>query len=93
MPTAWLQWWPISTACEPWRDAASAAAAEPPFDEAWFRSGVRLRAEALWRGVEAQHVIATMKLVDNADEQQLLEELLETSKPAPPRDRASACTT
>jgi len=60
-------------------------APEPPFDEAWFRSGVRLRTEALWRGVEAQHVIASMKLVDNADEQQLLEEMLETSKPAPPR--------
>ena len=63
----------------------SAATGESPFDEAWFRSGVRLRSEALWRGVEAQHVIASMKLVDNAAEQQLLEELLETSKPAPPR--------
>jgi hypothetical protein len=53
-----------------------------PFDEAWFRSGVRQRSAALWRGVEAQHLIATMKLVDNAAEQVLLEELLEQSKPA-----------
>jgi len=57
---------------------------ELPFDEAWFRSGVRTRAEALWRGVEAQHVIASMKLVNNAGEQQLLEEMLESSKPVPP---------
>jgi hypothetical protein len=58
---------------------------EPAFEQAWFRSGVRQRTEAMWRGVEAQHVIASMKLVDNAAEQHLLEELLETSKPAPPR--------
>jgi hypothetical protein len=31
--------------------------------------------------VEAQHVASTMKLVDGADEQDLLERLLETSKP------------
>lgn len=36
----------------------------------------------LWRGVEAQHVAATMRLVDTLDEQALLEELLENSKPA-----------
>ena len=34
-----------------------------------------------WRMVEAQHVASTMKLVDGADEQDLLERLLETSKP------------
>jgi hypothetical protein len=34
-----------------------------------------------WRAVEAQHVISTRKLVDSDAEQQLLEELLENSKP------------
>lgn len=34
--------------------------------------------------VEAQHVAATMKLVDNAQEQDVLESLLEASKPAQP---------
>lgn len=57
--------------------------AAPPVDAASWRGGggVRRRSAALWRGVEAQHVVATMKLVDSVDEQQLLEELLETSKP------------
>ncbi len=32
--------------------------------------------------VESQHIAATMKLVDNRDEQDLLESLLESSKPA-----------
>jgi hypothetical protein len=51
---------------------------------AWFDTGVRVRAAALWRGVEAQHVVATMRLVDTLEEQRVLEELLETSKPALP---------
>lgn len=34
-----------------------------------------------WRMVEAQHIASTMKLVDRADEQDLLERLLESSKP------------
>lgn len=66
------------------------AAADAPVDPSWWRSGVRRRSAALWRGVEAQHVIATMKLVDSVAEQQLLEELLERSKPAlPPAARTS----
>jgi hypothetical protein len=40
-----------------------------------------LRATA-WRAVEAQHQVATRKLVDSDREQQLLEELLDESKPA-----------
>jgi hypothetical protein len=40
----------------------------------------RLTARA-WRAVEAQHVISTRKLVDSDAEQQLLEELIERSKP------------
>lgn len=38
---------------------------------------------AVWRMVEAQHVASTMKIVDGPDEQDLLESLLEGSKPAP----------
>ncbi|TAK91585.1 MAG: RES domain-containing protein [Burkholderiaceae bacterium] len=47
----------------------------------WFPLSMAQRAATLWRGVEAQHLLATMRLVDNLDEQQLLESLLETSKP------------
>lgn len=42
----------------------------------------------VWRMVESQHIAATMKLVDNRDEQDLLESLLESSKPAQPDDTA-----
>ncbi len=49
----------------------------------WFDSARNLVRE-LWRGVEAQHVVSTMRLVDNAAEQRVLEELLESSKPPLP---------
>lgn len=39
---------------------------------------------ALWRAVEAQHRVATARLVDTLQEQALLEDLLEGSKPALP---------
>ena len=42
----------------------------------------------IWRMVESQHIAATMKLVDNRDEQDLLESLLESSKPPCPDDTA-----
>lgn len=45
---------------------------------------VKSLARELWRGVEAQHVVSTMRLADNAAEQRVLEELLETSKPRLP---------
>ncbi len=38
----------------------------------------------VWRMVEQQHVAATMKLVDDRDEQDLLEQLLDAAKPALP---------
>lgn len=41
-----------------------------------------------WRGVEAQHVVSTMRLVDTLDEQAVLETLLEASKPPLPREAA-----
>jgi hypothetical protein len=43
----------------------------------------RVRLE-VWRAVEAQHVAATMLLVDTQDEQRVLEDLLEASKPPIP---------
>ena len=49
----------------------------------WFEQA-RLARRKLWRGVEAQHRVATMRLVDNTVEQALLEQLLEGSKPALP---------
>jgi hypothetical protein len=43
---------------------------------------------ALWRIVEAQHVASTMKIVDSRDEQDVLELLLEGSKPGQPKAAA-----
>ncbi|MDH4989221.1 RES family NAD+ phosphorylase [Aminobacter anthyllidis] len=37
-----------------------------------------------WRLVEAQHRVSTLKLVDNLDEQAVLEQLIETTKPVIP---------
>ncbi len=39
-----------------------------------------------WRVVEAQHRASTMRLVDTLDEQSMLEDLLDTSKPPLPSD-------
>ncbi|MCT8971578.1 RES family NAD+ phosphorylase [Microbaculum marinisediminis] len=39
---------------------------------------------ACWRLVEAQHYVSTMKLVDTLEEQELLENLIEDTKPAIP---------
>lgn len=38
----------------------------------------------VWRAVEHQHTISTRKIVDTRDEQELLEEILEASKPEYP---------
>lgn len=51
--------------------------------ESWW-ANVRPLAAALWRGVEAQHFVSTMKLVDSLAEQEELERILEESKPAVP---------
>lgn len=50
----------------------------------WFVGGVFPKAMKAWRGVEAQHVVSTMRLVDTRDEQDMLESLLESSKPPAP---------
>jgi hypothetical protein len=55
----------------------------PAWDEAWFATAADTRRE-LWRGVEAQHQVATMRLVDDLHEQELLEQVLEASKPPLP---------
>lgn len=49
-----------------------------------LEAGVRTLARRLWRGVEAQHLVATMKLVDSLAEQDLLEQILDESKPPLP---------
>jgi hypothetical protein len=43
----------------------------------------------VWRMVEAQHTASTMKIVDNDEEQDLLETLLEGSKPVQPASSQS----
>ena len=53
------------------------------WEDAWFASARPARRD-LWRGVEAQHQVATMRLVDDLREQELLEQLLEASKPPLP---------
>lgn len=57
------------------------------WDPAWFEApgAIAERSTLAWRGVEAQHVVSTMRLVDHPDEQALLEQLLDDSKPALPR--------
>jgi RES domain len=47
-------------------------------------SRVRRFAFDAWRVVEAQHVISTRKLVDSDEEQRLLEDMLDASKPPVP---------
>ena len=51
----------------------------------WLQCARQTRRD-LWRGVEAQHQVATMRLVDTAREQELLEDLLEAAKPPVPRE-------
>jgi hypothetical protein len=52
-------------------------------------SDARAWAGALWRAVEAQHRVATLRLVDTLAEQAQLEQLLEASKPPLPRGSES----
>lgn len=46
--------------------------------------GARPAAVDLWRAVEAQHVVSTMRLVDTLEEQEALEHILEETKPPVP---------
>jgi hypothetical protein len=54
------------------------------WEKHWFDEAIRSRTRLLWRGVEAQHQVATLALVRTLPEQRVLEELLEESKPALP---------
>jgi len=56
----------------------------PAWSLDWFGSGIARKATVAWRGVEAQHVLSTTRLVDDLDEQHALELMLETSKPPAP---------
>jgi hypothetical protein len=56
----------------------------PIWTPAALFSEAKPRRGRCWRIVEAQHRIATLKLVDDLDEQSLLEDLLERSKPSVP---------
>lgn len=47
-------------------------------------SDARASSGTCWRLVEAQHHVSTLKLVDSVDEQELLEDLIEESKPPLP---------
>jgi RES domain len=49
-----------------------------------LRSSARRAAGRAWRVVEAQHWVSTAKLTDTAEEQKLLEDLIEATKPALP---------
>jgi hypothetical protein len=51
-------------------------------------SEARQRSETVWRIVESQHTASTMKLVDTLAEQDLLEEIIEESKPPIPPDES-----
>ena len=54
----------------------------------WTPAALSSEARALsgtcWRLVEAQHHVSTLKLVDSVDEQRVLEDLIERTKPAVP---------
>lgn len=45
-------------------------------------------ASKVWRMIEAQHLVSTSKIVDSLDEQELLEDILEESKPPVPAEAA-----
>jgi hypothetical protein len=49
-----------------------------------LRSEQKSITKTYWRCVEAQHVVSTLQLVDTLDEQRLLEDVLENTKPPVP---------
>lgn len=51
------------------------------WEEDWFEAATSM-SMAVWRGVESQHDVATLRLVDSREEHDALEALLEQSKPA-----------
>jgi RES domain len=67
--------------------SSASKAANQPWRDAWFDT-IKTASTQAWRGVEAQHVVSTMRLVDTLAEQAVLEQLLEQSKPAVGTDDA-----
>jgi hypothetical protein len=60
----------------------------PTWTPAALSASARRLSGRCWRAVEAQHVVSTMALVDTLEEQALLEQLLDESKPlVPPQCR------
>ena len=57
---------------------------EGAWDPAWVKEHAVELSMLAFRMVETQHIAATMRLVDSADEQDLLEQMLEASKPPLP---------
>lgn len=57
---------------------------QAPWDPEWIREHASDRSMPAFRMVETQHIAATMRLVDSADEQHLLEQMLDDSKPPLP---------
>ena len=60
----------------------------PIWTPAALSSEARAFEGSVWRLVEAQHRVSTLKLVDTLDEQALLEDILDESKPALPPECA-----
>ncbi|MXN44895.1 RES domain-containing protein [Shinella kummerowiae] len=60
----------------------------PIWTPAALSSEARPFAGSVWRFVEAQHRVSTLKLIDTLDEQALLEDILEESKPVLPPECA-----
>jgi hypothetical protein len=60
----------------------------PILTPAALRSEAQPRSGTCWRLVEAQHLVSTMKLVDTLEEQALLEEEIERTKPPGPPECA-----
>ncbi len=60
------------------------------WQNAWFDTDIRASSGLLWRGVEAQHRVATMRLVDSLAEQAEIERILEASKPPLPPAASTA---
>src|SRR6516164_5625224 len=53
-----------------------------------LRSSLTKLTGKCWRVVEAQHLVSTMKITDTVAEQEILENLLEETKPPIPRECA-----
>ncbi len=56
------------------------------FNSSWGSINTEILQGDIWRVVESQEQIATMSLVDNIEEQDVLEQLLDGCKPSQPED-------